>query len=141
MRAKPRVTARFKRGAPVDKLPPPPPPRESWPTQLLGSRGAISARSLDCYGPSPTAAAYYRAWRAALEKADPARLGWGRLQEPRRVSAKLTGAGLNEQFGTTLDQESVELRHHAEYERWFPRDTIEPRGHRRQSKGIPRSGA
>jgi HAD superfamily hydrolase (TIGR01509 family) len=61
---------------------------------------------------------YHRAWRAALDEGGAEfEFGWELFMSRAGVSTKLTVAGLNEQFGTTLDPDRVELRHHAEYER------------------------
>lgn len=61
---------------------------------------------------------YHRAWRAALDEGGAEfEFGWELFMSRAGVSTKLTVAGLNEQFGTTLDPDRVELRHHAEYQR------------------------
>lgn len=88
-------------------------------TSLILPPGDFGAFIFDCDGTlADSMPLYYRAWRAALEEGGASfDFDWQLFMSRAGVSAKLTVMALNEQFGTTLDADSVELRHHAEYER------------------------
>jgi HAD superfamily hydrolase (TIGR01509 family) len=81
--------------------------------------GDFGAFIFDCDGTlADSMPLYHRAWRAALSEGGAQfEFGWELFMSRAGVSTKLTVAGLNEQFGTTLDPDRVELRQHSEYER------------------------
>ena len=81
--------------------------------------GDFGAFIFDCDGTlADSMPLYHRAWRAALDESGAQfDFSWDLFMSRAGVSTKLTVAGLNEQFGTSLDPERVELRHHSEYER------------------------
>jgi HAD superfamily hydrolase (TIGR01509 family) len=81
--------------------------------------GDFGAFIFDCDGTlADSMPLYHRAWRAALDEGGAHfEFGWELFMSRAGVSTRLTVAGLNEQFGTTLDPERVELRQHTEYER------------------------
>jgi HAD superfamily hydrolase (TIGR01509 family) len=81
--------------------------------------GDFGAFIFDCDGTlADSMPLYHRAWRAALSEGGAQfEFDWELFMSRAGVSTKLTVAGLNEQFGTTLDPDRVELRQHSEYER------------------------
>ncbi len=79
--------------------------------------GEFSAFIFDCDGTlADSMPLYHRSWQRALE-AHGARFEftWELFMSRAGMSTALTVEGLNREFGTTLEAESVERFHHAEY--------------------------
>ncbi|HVR21558.1 MAG TPA: HAD family hydrolase, partial [Polyangiaceae bacterium] len=81
--------------------------------------GDFGALIFDCDGTlADSMPLYHRAWRAALAAHGATfDFTWDIFMSRAGVSTEGTVTALNQQFGTMLDAEQIEVHHHAEYAR------------------------